>query len=158
MIKKSKKIFSFCLFLFVSFTVFSQEQDNTPESYSKSEFPVFVQDLRRGEIITIGSYPFTLAAVGTGYSLYRYFANDMDSSYMPNPFAKNYSNASLSKKEQATVMLTAAGLSIGIGLADFIVTKVVQGIEAKNMDEKDPEELDPDITIIPIYKEKVGSE
>ena len=41
-----------------------------------------------------------------------------------------------------------------IGLADFIIGQVLENLENQNQAEKTEDFLDPDITIIPVYKEE----
>lgn len=156
-----------CLLLFVLFasvlSVFSEDSsvnqgDRTPVPYEKGEFSSALLDFRRNEIVTIGSYPLTTMAFGTGYSLYRYFLNDRNPDYFPRPFSKNYSAAPLSSDEQKLVLLGAAGLSIGIGIADFIVTQVLEAAEYKKREETlSQNALDPDIKIIPVYASQSNS-
>lgn len=125
-----------------------------PEPYTKDEFPSWVHTLRRGEIISIGSLPFTLFATGTAYSLYNFFKHDMDSAYAPNPFAKNFSSVPLSDKEKGIILLSASGLSLGIGVADYIIEKVLTNAQSKNDEKSNAQNVLPEgVTITPVYKD-----
>ena len=87
-----KKSIFIVLFIFVLiFSLSAVEIDMTGvevEPYDNVNFPQFLLDMRRAEIVTFGSYPFTSMAVGAGFSLFKYFSSGMDSKYTPNPFIK----------------------------------------------------------------------
>ncbi len=148
-----KKLF-FCLscFIVLSSLIFAQKIEvEGAEPYQYEEFPEWAHQLRRSEIITVGSYPFTVMAVGFGYSFYRYFANNMDNKYSPNPFM-NANNKNYSAEEQKKMIKYAAGMSFGIGLTDFIINQVIISKEKKQEKLKE-EAWDPDIEIIPVKKD-----
>lgn len=115
--------------------------------YSKDEFPTWAQDLRRSEIITLGSLPFTVLATTLCYSLVRYTAYGFDFSYVPNPFAKSGAG-SLDTSEQIGVVAAAGGLSICIGLTDLFIHI------ARRKKQKRLELLPPPITINPVEEEE----
>lgn len=104
--------------------VAAQSKDNLDngkaEPYSEDEFPSWAHDVRRAEIITIGSLPFATLGTTLCYSLARYAHNGFEFSYVPNPFAKSGAG-SFNQTEQITIFATAGGISIGIGLADLII-------------------------------------
>ncbi len=100
----------------------------TIEPYTKDEFPVWAKDLRRTEIVTLGSLPFVTLGVTMGYSFYRYFSHGMDTAYFPNPMAKSSSAANLNTDEQIGIIATSAAISLLIGLTDL----TVQLIRRKN--------------------------
>lgn len=95
----------------------------TAEPYAKDEFPSILYDIRRAEIITLGSMPFITFSATLGYSFGKYAAHDFDSSYFVNPFSSTDEN-SFSTDEQIGILLTSLGISAGIGLTDFIVHTV----------------------------------
>lgn len=98
----------------------SDEDEDKVEPYSEDEFPTWAHDIRRAEIITIGSLPFTTLASTLCYSLGRYAGYGFDFDYVPNPFAKSGVGA-LNQSEQIGVFATAGGLSIAIGITDLII-------------------------------------
>ena len=109
------------------------------EGYQKDKpLPSWVKDVRRAEIITFGSLPFTTLGVTLAYSLYRYAANDFKAAYIPNPFPLSSSEAKLNTSEQIGIISAAAVLSVAIGLTDFIVIKV------KENRKKNAERIDAD--------------
>lgn len=96
----------------------------TIEPYTKDEFPGWLQDLRRAEIVSLGSLPFVTLGVTLGYSLYRYFSHNMDSNYFPNPIAKSSSAARLSTDEQLGILFTSLGLAAAVGITDFTISTI----------------------------------
>lgn len=152
-----KNIFIAINLLILVFSLSAKDIDMTGvevESYDNVNFPPFLLDMRRSEIVTFGSYPFTMMTVSAGYSLFKYFSNGMDSKYTPNPFMKA-SSANLTDAETKGIILGAAGLSIGIGIIDFFLNQIAIASEKQEKEARLGENgLDPDITIIPVYKTK----
>ena len=109
--------------LFIIFTVFSGFfqpafcESTTPEPYNDEEFPKSLRELRRFEIITLGAMPFVTLDVTIAYSGIRWAKNGFSNEYSPNPFAVS----SYDPQEQKKIVLTSLGISVGIGLSDFIV-------------------------------------
>ena len=90
------------------------EEEAAP--YEDDEFPQWAKDLRRGEIISLGSIPFVGLWVVSGYGSYKYFSGASDS--FPNPFS---SKDAFDKQEIWTMVGVTAGIGLGIGLTDFFV-------------------------------------
>ena len=100
---------------FASMPLAAAEPTVTIEPYTKDEFPGWLQDLRRAEIVSLGSLPFVTLGVTLGYSLYRYFSHGMDSNYFPNPFAKSSSTA---------ILFTSLGVAAVVGVTDFTISSI----------------------------------
>lgn len=100
--------------------------------------------VRRAEIITLGAMPFVTLLTSLGFSLANYISHDFDSAYSPNPFAKGANG--FTEKEQVTILLTAAGISVGVGLTDFTV-QMVKRAKAKKNAEKNKQK---NIEVIPV--------
>ena len=115
-----KKIISLLLIITFSTCLFANTS-TTPEPYSKDEFPDWANYLRRYEVITLGSLPFTTLSVTTIYGLYSYIDHDFDKNYIPNPFAFTSSAANLDKDEQKLVLLSAISVSVLAGTVDLII-------------------------------------
>lgn len=109
---------------FASMPLAAAEPTVTIEPYTKDEFPGWLQDLRRAEIVSLGSLPFVTLGVTLGYSLYRYFSHGMDSNYFPNPFAKSSSAASLTTDEQLGIFFTSLGVAAAVGITDFTISSI----------------------------------
>ena len=79
-----KKIISLLLIITFSTCLFANTNSTSPEPYTDDEFPDWANYLRRYEVITLGSLPFTTMGVTTIYTLYRYIDNDFDKKYIPH--------------------------------------------------------------------------
>ena len=127
-----------------SFPVFSE----TAEPYEKDEFPGILHDIRRAEIITLGSMPFITFSATLGYSFGKYASHNFDSSYFVNPFSSTDEN-SFSTDEQIGILLTSLGISAGIGLTDF----TVHAVKRSNRQRKLKKQKNTDIQINPIMED-----
>ena len=100
------------------------------EPYNTKATPQWLKDLRRGEIITLGSWPFTLLLTSLGYSLIQVGAHNFDFGYMRNPFSTV--GGDYSERETLGLIFTSLGISVGVGVADFIVAIVKRKKAEKN--------------------------
>lgn len=117
-----KKIISFCILILISFSLFAASTtDTTAEPYSKDEFPDWAKYLRRYEIISLGSLPFTTMTVTTVYTVYRYIDKGFDANYIPNPLALSSSAANLDSDEQMNILYAAIGTSLVVGTVDLVI-------------------------------------
>ena len=114
-----KKLIS--ILLLISFSSLLFADSTTPEPYGENEFPDWANYLRRYEVITLGSIPFTTMGVTTVYTIYRYINNGFDKEYLPNPLALTSSAAKLDSDEQKMILMTAIGTSIVAGTVDLII-------------------------------------
>jgi len=89
-------------------------------NFDMSDFPLWAKDLRRGEIIAFGSFPFTYFLMNFGFDLYRWGTNGWDRRYAPSLF----SSAGAIEKTQTQKFITI-GLSAG---GAIIVAAVDYGI------------------------------
>ena len=102
----------------------AEDSSTTPEPYKPDEFPQFMKDTRRAEIITLGALPFVTLDATLTYSFIRYWQHDFSSDYAPNPFAKSSDSNGFTTEEQTGILLTSIGISVGIGITDLIVTVI----------------------------------
>ena len=109
------KIAFISLLLNISCPLFAD--DTTPAPYTNSEFPTFMQDLRRFEIITLGSLPFVTLDTSLAYSTLRYAQHDYDAKYMPSLLG----TSTYDSDEQIGIVLTSLGISVGIGITDLVI-------------------------------------
>ena len=91
----------------------------------KSDFPLWVKDLRRAEIVAFGSFPFTMFAATFGMDTYRWIAHGGGISedarrYAPWPF-KGAGAVDMSNNEHKITMVAAAAASVTIALLDCII-------------------------------------
>ena len=118
------------LLLLLIISLFSQNlfadtssTSTTPKAYDDDEFPQALLDLRRFEIITLGSMPFVMLDTTLAYSAYKYASGKSTSFNFLN-------SSSYDKDETKKIILTSLGISASIGLTDFIV-RLVKRSKAK---------------------------
>ncbi len=113
----------FALLTIVSVSAFADDLTiSDAEPYNQKTIPQWVKDMRRGEIITLGSWPFTTLLVSFSYSMGMFALHGGDSSYFKNPFSSSGDGYSYS--EIKGILLTSAAISVGIGITDLIVNIV----------------------------------
>ncbi|MBQ9239441.1 MAG: hypothetical protein IJ191_09075, partial [Treponema sp.] len=94
----------------------------------RGRVPVFWQEVRRTEIVMLGSLPFVTLYTTLGFSIARYIRYDFDSAYTPNPFAKASSALAFSQEEQMKILITSLCISAGIGLTDLTIRLVKRSV------------------------------
>lgn len=124
---KLKRLFLGILFiLFFSSVSFLTAQSTTPAPYEEDEFPQGLKDLRRFEIIALGSMPFVTLDVNFAYSLGKPVVNaistgDWSSYSFKNPLT---ASANYSTDEIKGIIWTSIGISVGIALTDYIINLI----------------------------------
>lgn len=109
-----------------------------PAPYEKDEFPGWMQDLRRGEIILIGSFPLNMFLSYEFYDIFRYFSNNLESSYRPWPF-RTYDAVPYNSAENIGIIVSAVSLSLVIAAADYLIGKLIENRnKPRDNDEKKP--------------------
>ena len=106
---------------------FADSRDAKPIPYAKNEFPQWVKDMRRTEIITLGSLPFVTLSVSLGFSIYKYADHNFDSAYIPTPFT---ASSTFSSDDQISIIVSSCLISLGLGVTDLLITFIKRGIEA----------------------------
>lgn len=129
----NKKIFCFLLFSFIlissSFSETDEDYENRlPEKYEEDEFHPILRDLRRAEVILIGSYPLAVLVSMISLDLYDYAASGFDSALAP--FSGQGSARTVDDTKR--ILLTALCISAAVTITDFIIGKV----KAKKANEK----------------------
>ncbi|MDF1569738.1 MAG: hypothetical protein RQ801_03525 [Spirochaetaceae bacterium] len=84
-----------------------------PEDYNQEEFSDWMKDLRRYEIVTIGSFPITFFAASLLYDFSFYAANDFDPAYTMG--------SQRDKDDIAVIISTAAAASLLIATVDIFI-------------------------------------
>ncbi len=95
------------------------EKEQEPEAYSDEEFPGWLNDLRRAEIIFAGTIPLSVLLSSLGYSVYRTVTDNSDSG--TDAFSSFLSSSDLTNDENMQIMTISLGLSATAALADFII-------------------------------------
>ncbi len=144
---KNKTIFAaIIIFLFIAVANSFCQTNTTPEPYSDDEFPQFMLDLRRFEIITLGSMPFITLNSSIVYNGYKFASGKTDTF---NPLA----TADYTQDEMENIIITSLCISAGIGLTDYIVNLVKRSRIKRRLRQQDSNisiEENPDAVRIPL--------
>jgi hypothetical protein len=125
MMKNRVKAFAPVLLILIAASVYPQSSSGGAQSsgaFDMSGFPLWSKDLRRAEIIALGSFPFTFFFATAAMDLYRSANHGWDSRYYPWP-AKPAGAVPLTLDEHITVIEAAAAASALVALADFIIVQ-----------------------------------
>ncbi|GHV18450.1 hypothetical protein FACS189493_7880 [Spirochaetia bacterium] len=112
-----------CISLALILLTLSCASAPAPLTETTSEFPQWARDLRRGEIIFFGSFPFAFFLSTTVMDLYRASQHDWDLRYAPWP-AKSAGAVTMTTDEYIITISAALGGSLLISLADAIIVKI----------------------------------
>lgn len=103
---------------------------NAPMPYSPDEFPQWARDLRRGEIVTIGVFPFTLLYTSLAYDLIRFVAESISTGAIATNYAPWFfappTKPPLTPAENVGLLVSATTLAVGVGVVDFVLGRVEQ--------------------------------
>lgn len=125
-----KKLISLILLGSICFsTLFAQEQDELVVPYKRDEFPPWTVDLRRAEIITVGSFPLSFMLTALVYDFVQSASTGFDATI---PFGSSRGQDDIRK-----LLIISGSVSLAIGLTDFIIHQV-----KRSRIEKEQEELD----------------
>lgn len=94
------------------------------------EFPLWAKDLRRAEIITFGSFPFTLLFSTIAMDTYLWGMNNWDARYAPFPI-RGAGAVEMSVDNRLITLGIALGASVLVAVADHIIIRVKRSNEAK---------------------------
>ena len=119
----------------------AQKSSSTaPEAYKDDEFPLWAKDLRRFEVVLIGSLPFTYLYTSLSYSLIRFGVNGFDPAYAPS-LQTGAETVPMSRNEKIGVFLAGIGVSVLVAVADQIIVHVKRNrAEAEAADERPRQE------------------
>jgi hypothetical protein len=104
-----------------------------PDTQDSSEFPLWARDLRRGEIVAFGSFPFTIFVSTFAMDTMRYFRNDRDSRYLPWPL-KGPGAIEMTRKEREKTLIIAAAASVAIAAIDFTIVHIKRNRERERIE------------------------
>lgn len=116
------------LFFILIFSILSsgmlgaQESRPTPEPYGDKEFPSWLLELRRGEVVFTGSFPLSMLFANIGFQFYRYSANEFDPAYAPS--LSKEGRVPLTVTEKKEILIISISISGSIALVDFIIGKI----------------------------------
>ncbi|MDR2135038.1 MAG: hypothetical protein LBO76_00295 [Treponema sp.] len=104
------------------------------------EHPQWVQDLRRGEIVAFGSFPFTMFFSTITMDSIRFFKHDMNRAYLPWPL-KGPGAIEMSREEKKQTIMIAAAVSVTIAIVDFAIVKIKRRQEERRERMRDRGEI-----------------
>lgn len=103
----------------------SESEGVEPIPYSPEEFPGWAHDLRRGEIIALGSFPVALILTNLGYRLGRFTVESVQRGEFAQEYAPAFTTpeqrATLNDQQQLGIILTAGLISVGVAVADYLL-------------------------------------
>lgn len=103
--------------------------DYTPSPYTKDEFPLWVRELRRFEILTLGALPLVTMLSFWTYDIARSIKHAGDERYYPWPLKQSEISVPISSDTQLKIFFTALGISVGIALTDICVRAIIRSIQ-----------------------------
>jgi len=124
-----------------SFALYAQSSSAAGSTgFDMTGFPLWAKDLRRGEIVAFGSFPFAYFFATFGFDTYRFFNNGFDTRYAPWPFT---SSAAIeqTQNEKFLTLGIAAGGAIVIALVDYAIVRYKRSkeqSEQRNLPEGTP--------------------
>jgi hypothetical protein len=133
-------VFFLILFSF-TFQVFGQSSTQTtaprilPDTQSSSEFPLWARDLRRGEIVAFGSFPFAMFVSTFAVDTFRYFQHDRRNEYLPWPF-KGAGAVETSREDRQKALIAAAAASAAIAVIDFTIVQIKRNREKTRVEQQ----------------------
>ncbi len=144
-----RRIAALALFIVFALPLIAETDAHESAPYEKDEFPVWIKDLRRAEIITFGSLPFVTFSASIYFDIYRYYDHDKATGYEPWPFKKSDTAVALSEDEQKRILLISACVSVGVAVFDYSFRAIRRGIRNKKAEKAHQLIIEP-ITIEPI--------
>jgi hypothetical protein len=111
----------------------------TESTFSSSDLPRWVKDVRRFDIITFGIFPFSMFFVTTVNDILRWKdANNFDFTdegrrYAPWPL-KSAGAVEMTNDEFVQTIYIAAGVSLGLALIDLAIVNIKRAIERRRME------------------------
>lgn len=98
----------------------SSKDSDEPEPYDKEKIPLWLRDLRRFEIVSLGSVPFALLPTTVAYGAY--LKSQGERGHVPGPL----SQSSFDEWQQVKLMGITVGVGLCIGTVDFAVNQIVR--------------------------------
>jgi hypothetical protein len=112
------------------FAARGEEPVKEPVPYKEDEFPQWLKDLRRAEIVFFGTLPFTLLVSIQGYEIARFYIHDQDPLYTPWPF-RSAQAPPYTFDEQMVIIGSAVVLSGILAFTDYLLGKISHREEAE---------------------------
>ncbi len=95
------------------------------EPYAEDEFPSWLLELRRAEVVFIGSFPISMLFTSLSYEGIRAVRNAVTGAETTG--ARGLGNAEFSPEESRWVLLVGTVLSAAVAVTDYIIGRVGGG-------------------------------
>jgi hypothetical protein len=122
-IGRTARILLGCAILGVACAGTLAAQEHVPAPYSPTEFAPWVMDVWRAEVITVGTFPFTLFFTLEIYDTWRYATSNFNPSYAPWPIGAGAGTV-YSAQETTWIAVSALSASVLIAGIDFLLGKL----------------------------------
>jgi len=106
-------LLSFGTYSFLSAQQLPPPEPLMPEEYDPEEFPLWAHDLRRYEVIALGSYPVTFFASSLIYDFSLYAMNDFNPAYSMG--------SQRDSSDIGIIVGSAVGVSLVLATVDLII-------------------------------------
>jgi hypothetical protein len=113
------------LLAILSGTAFAQSSSTTgklPTDTDKPVFPLWAKDLRRGEIVAFGAFPFMVFFSSFSVDSFRLATHDWDTRYAPWPI-KSAGAVKMTDNEYAITFSAAITGAVLIALTDYLIVR-----------------------------------
>jgi len=90
---------------------------DAPEPYDRDEFPQWLHDLRRAEIVYIGSFPLSMLLTSLGYEAFRALKNALVSA----PIEERSEFGSFTVEERRKLLISGLSVSGVVTLIDLVL-------------------------------------
>ena len=124
---KNRFILLILIFGLLQGFLYSEEEVAIP--YKRDEFPQWTLDLRRAEIVTIGSLPLSFMFTALAYDVYKSAASGFDPQV---PFGSSRTQDDIIK-----LLVISSSVSLAIGITDFIIHQVKRSNTRKEKERLD---------------------
>ena len=115
-------------------------QTNTPVNPDAINFPQWARDIRRGEIVAFGSFPFAMFTASFLMDMHRWrVANGLDFSdegrrYAPWPLKSTGGQTGtygMTSEETGQVIAIAAGIAVAVAITDHVIIQIKRNRERR---------------------------
>ena len=132
--RKTRVLFFGLLLCFISSLGLQAQSNSTTSSYQfdMTGFPLWAKDLRRGEIIAFGSFPFAYLVTNFTFDAYRFATNGWDRRYAPKPF-NSAGTIEKTQPQKITTLWISAGGAVVIALVDYGIMRYKRNLQEKEL-------------------------
>ncbi|MBN2658705.1 MAG: hypothetical protein JXR86_16740 [Spirochaetales bacterium] len=130
-----KRLVAILIIIAFASSILTGQETEIPAPYKPEEFPRWTLDLRRAEIVTFGSIPLSFMVTALVYDLTYLAIDNVNYNDDPDLYERASYGSHRTQDDITNLLLISGGVSLAIGLADFIINK----IKEKRADRKEQE-------------------